>query len=121
MPKATYIDLEKALANSAVVGVLSKVFDGSTPPDWMIEQALETVPLKERVATHKFIERVIELRTSKKAKRAHAKQVREELSWNRDPDKAYRVKLFRDANPEEFARLEGQKAPSKKDIYLKRR
>ena len=120
--KPIKVNIDSVLSNAAVADLLYTLFEtGWAPREDQIEAAVASLPVRQRKSGRAFIEKVVELKTTRKAYLAHKRKVKEELAWNRDVDKAYRVKLFREANPQAFAKLEGQKAPSKKDYVYRRR
>lgn len=120
--KTIKVNIDSVISNAAVANLLHTLFEtGWAPREDQVDAAVASLPARQRKSGRAFIEKVIELKTSPKAYRAHKIKVKEELTWNRDVDKAYRVKLFREANPQAFANLEGQKAPTKKEYLYRRR
>ena len=119
--KTIKVNIDSVLSNTAVVNVLHTLFEtGWAPREDEVEAAIESLPKRQRKSGRAFVEKVIELKTNPKAYRAHKAKVKMELEANREVDKAYRVKLFREANPGHFAELEAQKATPKHLRYLKR-
>ena len=120
--KPVKVNIDSVLANNNVASLLHTVFEtGWAPREDQINDAVQSLPKRQQKSGRAFIEKVVELKTSSQAYRAHKIKVKQELTANRDVDKAYRVKLFREANPQHFAELESQKATPKKKLYLKRR
>lgn len=119
--KPVTVNLDTMLANTAVVMLLSNLYEtGWAPREDQITAAVETLPKRSRKNGRAFIEKVIQLKTSPKAYRAHKQKVKMELSANRDADKAYRVKLFRQANHKHAEELEAVKVEPKSKRYLKK-
>jgi len=121
MKKTIKVNIDSVLSNTHVAHVLHNLFEtGWAPREDEVDAAIESLPKRQRKSGRAFVEKVIALKTDPKAYRAHKTKVKQELMANRDVDKAYRVKLFREANPQHFAELEAQKATPKHLRHLKR-